>query len=177
VSNIDPSHEDQIVDIKAYRDAMDRAAAADKEKADLERKLQVQDVRFAVQTAGVPTGTGVGSAFINHLIDSGKPTDSPEAIHAEWIAWGGVKPEGSPAATPDQQAVEADREAMQLGGHNPDVTAQPPARRAGEVGLEQYFSRVKRGERKEDAFASVLDSVVGAAMSGDEDYIVKDYKG
>lgn len=172
MSNIDPSNEGEVqIDIREYRQAMERAAAAEKLAAERDQALKLKDVEVAIQLAGLPTGTGAGKAFVNTYEG---PLDE-ETIRAKAIEFGLIKAEGAPAGgTPaDQVQVDADRQALQHGGLPPDVSAQPPPRHPGEEGLERFWQRVNtEGARKEDAAGEVVDRLVDAANKGDDRVII-----
>jgi hypothetical protein len=172
VSNIDPSQEGDQIDIKEYRQAMERLAAKEKETADLNKALQLKDVEFAAQIAGIPTGTGAGKAFVDQYdgkldADSIKEAAIQYGIYREE----GANPGGKPA---DQAQVEADRLALQNAGAVPDVGEQPPSEHPGKVGLAEFDRRVKQeGIRREDAVAEVFDRLVDAAVKGDTRVLVQ----
>ena len=173
MSNVDPSQEDFQIDIRKYREAEDRAAAAKKEAEGLQRQLALKDVEFAATMAGLPTGTGAGKAFVESYTG---PTD-PDSIKAAGIEWGLYKAEGAPAggtqADEAQAQVDADRAALQNAGLAPDGAA-PPEEHPGKIGLREYFTAKAEGQRGEDAAASLINRLVDAGVKGDPRVIVPD---
>lgn len=171
MSNIDadPSQEDgQKITIDDYRAAMERAAKA-------EKRAEQADRTSAMAIAGIPTGTAPGAAFVEKY--TGK-LDDVDAIHAAAVEWGLWKPEGSDANTDkvtpaDQAQIDADRQLLQQGGLNPDLSQAPPAEHPGKVGLRRFDEELAAGKRRSDAFPELFDRLVDAANKGDSQVLVQ----
>lgn len=165
----DPSQEDgQKITIDDYRAAMDRAAKAEKQATQATREN-------AMLMAGIPTGTKVGGAFAR---DYDGKLDDPDAIRNAAVEWGLWKPEGSDASTDkvtpaDQAQIDADRQLLQQGGLNPDLSQAPPAEHPGKVGLRRFDEELAAGKRRSDAFPELFDRLVDAANKGDSQVLVQ----
>jgi hypothetical protein len=172
VSNFDPSQEGEPqIDIRQYREAMERAAAAEKLAAEREKAIALKDIEHAVAMAGIPTGTGAGKAFVETYKG---PTDE-ESVRAAAIEFGFWKPEGSDAndkRPADQAQVDADRAALQQAGSTVDPGEQPPPEHPGTVGLREFFKAKSEGQRSEDAAAHVIDRLVDAGVKGNPEVII-----